>query len=84
MRMTIHLGLIKLLEKQYDLCNNDLNKLDCPVEEGKVSWTTEESTLPLAMSLAKFRIGLAAYTVDDDDLFNLEAQADFVKKHGGF
>ncbi|KAI0067734.1 hypothetical protein BV25DRAFT_1876416 [Artomyces pyxidatus] len=80
--VTVKLGLIKLLQKQFDLCE-EARKADttvqCPVEEG--SYTVVQTVeLPKEIPQAKFAVSVRAYTKDDDDLFCVDLKVDFMKK----
>lgn len=78
----MQLGLIKLLTRSFDLCDNEFVKLKCPVPKGPVSWTTETAVLPREVPRAKFRFMAVGMTVEDEDLFSVEAEVDF-KGFGG-
>ena len=81
--VTVKLGLIKLLEKHLDLCEEARNakEKNCPYEAG--SWNFEkEVDLPKEIPPTKFNIEMQAYTVDDEELIGMHGTVDFTKKFG--
>jgi len=80
--VVVKLGLIKLLHKEFDLCEEARNadtSVQCPVDKGEyvVEQTVE---LPKEIPKAKFTINARGYTVDDNDLFCVDLRVDFMKK----
>ncbi|KAI0274633.1 ML domain-containing protein [Gloeopeniophorella convolvens] len=80
--VVVKLGLIKLLQKQFDLCEEARNAqadVQCPVDKG--SYQIEQTvTLPKEIPQAKFKINAHGYTVDDVDLFCVDLNVDFMKR----
>ncbi|KAF8960884.1 ML domain-containing protein [Flammula alnicola] len=78
--VTVKLGLIKLLREIFDVCEEarDANaSVQCPVQTG--SYIIEQTVaLPKEIPQAKFTLNVRGYTVDDDDLFCLDFQVDFM------
>ncbi|WVQ83007.1 phosphatidylglycerol/phosphatidylinositol transfer protein [Cryptococcus sp. DSM 104549] len=80
--VTVKLGLIKLLQKQFDVCEEARNAnatVQCPVEPGpySVSQTVE---LPQEIPKAKFSVQVRGYTDEDEDMLCLDLFVDFMKK----
>ncbi|KAF4572840.1 Phosphatidylglycerol/phosphatidylinositol transfer protein [Pleurotus pulmonarius] len=78
----VKLGLIKLLHKQFDLCEEARNAdtdVQCPVEPGdyEVEQTVE---LPKEIPKAKFVVNVRGYTADDEDLVCLDLKVNFMKR----
>ncbi|KAI0257565.1 ML domain-containing protein [Lactifluus subvellereus] len=80
--VTVKLGLIKLLQKTYDLCEEARNAqtdVQCPVDRG--SYVVQQTVaLPKEIPQAKFNINARGYTVDDDDLFCVDLKVDFMRR----
>ncbi|KAI9631962.1 ML domain-containing protein [Dioszegia hungarica] len=79
--VTVKLGLVKLLQKTFDVCEEARNNnasVQCPVEAGpyKVTQTVE---LPREIPHAKFVVSVRGYSVDDEDLVCLNLFVDFMK-----
>ncbi|KAJ3879056.1 ML domain-containing protein [Lentinula edodes] len=81
--VTVKLGLIKLLTKTFDVCEEARSanaSVQCPVEKGQ--YVVEQTVdLPKEIPPAKFNIHIDGYTVDDDDLMCMDLTIDFTKKH---
>ncbi|KAA1468191.1 hypothetical protein DENSPDRAFT_793937 [Dentipellis sp. KUC8613] len=80
--VTVKLGLIKLLQKSFDLCEEARKAnatIQCPIEEGKYT-VVQTVELPKEIPQAKFRVSAVGYTVDDDNLFCVDLVVDFMKK----
>ncbi|KAF8832417.1 hypothetical protein HHX47_DHR1001974 [Lentinula edodes] len=81
--VTVKLGLIKLLSKTFDVCEEARNanaSVQCPVEKGQ--YVVEQTVdLPKEIPPAKFIIHIDGYTVDVDDLMCMDLTIDFTKKH---
>ncbi|THH20645.1 hypothetical protein EW146_g762 [Bondarzewia mesenterica] len=80
--VTVKLGLIKLLQKQFDVCEEARNanaSVRCPVEKGYYE-VEQTVALPKEIPQAKFTISVRGYTVDDDSLVCLDLKVDFMKK----
>ncbi|KAI9460885.1 ML domain-containing protein [Lactarius psammicola] len=78
----VKLGLIKILQKQFDLCKEARNantSVQCPVEKG--SYVVEHTVaLPKEIPQAKFNVNVQAYTIDDDDLFCVKLEVSFMRR----
>ncbi|KAG8849713.1 Phosphatidylglycerol/phosphatidylinositol transfer protein [Tulasnella sp. 330] len=80
--VTVKLGLIKLLHKQFDVCQEAENadaEIKCPVEPGP-HHVVQTVALPKEIPPAKFVVMVRGYTVDDESLMCADIQADFRKK----
>ncbi|GMK59012.1 hypothetical protein CspeluHIS016_0700270 [Cutaneotrichosporon spelunceum] len=79
--VTVKLGLIKLVQKQFDLCEEARKanaSVQCPVKEGPYT-VVQKVDLPKEIPKAKFVVNIRAYTVDDDDLACLDLVVDFME-----
>ncbi|KAI9445206.1 ML domain-containing protein [Lactarius indigo] len=80
--VSVKLGLIKILQKQFDLCEEARKantSVQCPIEEG--SYDVEQTVaLPKEIPQAKFNINVQGYTKDDDDLFCVKLVVDFMRR----
>ncbi|KAI0307797.1 ML domain-containing protein [Multifurca ochricompacta] len=80
--VVVKLGLIKLLQKQFDLCEEARNaqtSVQCPVNKG--TYVVEQTVaLPKEIPQAKFTINARGYTVNEDDLFCVDLKVDFMKR----
>ncbi|EGG10957.1 uncharacterized protein MELLADRAFT_123977 [Melampsora larici-populina 98AG31] len=80
--VVVKLGLIKLLHKQFDVCEelsrNANATLQCPIEPGQhtMIYTAE---LPREIPPAKFIVQARAYTQDDADMACADVKIDFSK-----
>ncbi|KAI9508787.1 ML domain-containing protein [Russula earlei] len=78
----VKLGLIKLLHKEFDLCQEARDaqaSIQCPVDSGE--YVVEHTVaLPKEVPQAKFTINARGYTVDQDDLFCVDLKVDFMKR----
>ncbi|KAK7058893.1 Phosphatidylglycerol/phosphatidylinositol transfer protein [Paramarasmius palmivorus] len=84
-QVTVKLGLIKLLSKEFDVCDEARNaeaEVQCPVEEGSYE-VTQTVALPKEIPKAKFKVEVRGYTKDDDDMVCLNLVVDFMKKFPG-
>ncbi|EIW73685.1 hypothetical protein TREMEDRAFT_37462 [Tremella mesenterica DSM 1558] len=82
--VTVKLGLIKLLQKEFDVCEEARNAnatVQCPVHPGpyNVAQTVE---LPKEIPKAKFSVAVRGYTADDEDMLCLDLFVDFMKRPG--
>ncbi|KAF9044793.1 hypothetical protein BDZ89DRAFT_890204, partial [Hymenopellis radicata] len=80
--VTVKLGLIKILSKTFDICEEARNanaSISCPVQKGPYT-VVQTVALPKEIPKAKFKVDVNAYTVDDDDLMCLNLVVDFMKK----
>ncbi|KAH9982461.1 ML domain-containing protein [Lactifluus volemus] len=80
--VTVKLGVVKLLTKEFDLCEEARNaelEVQCPVKEG--NYLVEHTvTLPKEIPQAKFNVNAHGYTVDDEELFCVDLTINFFKK----
>ncbi|WWD18444.1 phosphatidylglycerol/phosphatidylinositol transfer protein [Kwoniella shandongensis] len=80
--VTVKLGLIKLLQKQFDVCEEARNNnatVQCPVQPGPYS-VAQTVELPKEIPKAKFAVQVRGYTADEDDMLCLDLFVDFMKK----
>ncbi|KAJ4001016.1 ML domain-containing protein [Lentinula boryana] len=79
--VTVKLGLIKLLSKRFDVCEEARNanaSVQCPVEKGQYV-VVQTVDLPKEIPPAKFHVHVEGYTVDDEDLMCMDLTIDFTK-----
>ncbi|KAG1899139.1 ML domain-containing protein [Suillus fuscotomentosus] len=79
--VVVKLGLIKLLSKTFDVCDEARNAnatIQCPVEEGDYT-VVETVALPKEIPQAKFTVAVRGYTADEDDMLCLDLQVNFMK-----
>ncbi|KAG8743090.1 Phosphatidylglycerol/phosphatidylinositol transfer protein [Ceratobasidium sp. 414] len=81
--VTVKLGLVKLLHKQFDVCeearNNNIT-VQCPVEPGEYE-VVHTVTLPKETPRAKFIIEVKGFTSEEpeeSDLVNLKLTVNFI------
>ncbi|KAJ7655915.1 ML domain-containing protein [Mycena rosella] len=79
--ITVKLGLIKLIQKTFDVCEEARNanvSVRCPVAKGtyEVKHTVK---LPNEIPRAKFTVAVRGYTADDGDMVCLDLFIDFMK-----
>ncbi|KAF8898658.1 ML domain-containing protein [Infundibulicybe gibba] len=80
--VTVKLGLIKLLHKQFDVCEEARNAdadIQCPVTTGEYN-VKHTVALPKEVPKAKFTVQVRGYTVADDDMLCLNLKVDFMKR----
>ncbi|ORY28512.1 MD-2-related lipid-recognition domain-containing protein, partial [Naematelia encephala] len=78
--VTVKLGLIKLLQKQFDVCEEAKNanaSVQCPVDPGAYN-VVQTVELPREIPKAKFSVAVRGYTADDEDMVCLDLFIDFV------
>ncbi|KAF8642279.1 hypothetical protein AX16_009550 [Volvariella volvacea WC 439] len=79
--VTVKLGLVKLLQKRFDVCEEAQNanaSIQCPVEPG--AYEVEQTvTLPKEIPRAKFMVSVRGFTVGDEDMLCLDLKVDFMK-----
>ncbi|CAE6454039.1 unnamed protein product [Rhizoctonia solani] len=81
--VTVKLGLVKLLHKQFDICEEARNNnvtVQCPVEPGEYE-VVQTVQLPRETPRAKFIIDVKGFTSEealDPDLACLQLKVDFV------
>ncbi|KAG9080917.1 Phosphatidylglycerol/phosphatidylinositol transfer protein, partial [Ceratobasidium sp. 370] len=81
--VTVKLGLIKLLKKEFDICQEARSAnatIQCPIAAGdhKVVQTV---ALPKEIPRAKFAVLAQGYSVDDADLMCVKIDIDFMLGH---
>ncbi|KAF7966635.1 hypothetical protein HWV62_37593 [Athelia sp. TMB] len=79
--VTVKLGLIKLLHKQFDVCEEARNAeadVQCPVEVGDYT-VSQTVALPKEIPRAKFVVEVKGYTAEDDDMLCVNLKVDFMK-----
>ncbi|KAJ6492203.1 ML domain-containing protein [Mycena sanguinolenta] len=79
--VTVKLGLVKLLTKRFDLCEEARNaktSVQCPVEPGQYE-VTQTVALPKEIPRAKFTVAVRGYTVNEDDMLCLDIKANFMQ-----
>ncbi|KAI6132762.1 ML domain-containing protein [Pisolithus croceorrhizus] len=79
--VTVKLGLIKLLHKQFDICHEASAanaSIQCPVDTGDYT-VVQTVALPNEIPRAKFSINVRGYTVDEEDLLCLDLKVDFMQ-----
>ncbi|GLB36229.1 putative phosphatidylglycerol phosphatidylinositol transfer protein [Lyophyllum shimeji] len=78
----VKLGLVKLLRKRFDVCEEARNanaSVQCPVKPD--SYTVVQTVaLPREIPRAKFTVNVRGYTVDDGPMLCLDLHVDFMKK----
>ncbi|KAF8168022.1 ML domain-containing protein [Crassisporium funariophilum] len=78
----VKLGLVKLLTKQFDVCEEARNanaSVQCPVEPGQ--YTVEHTVaLPREIPKARFNVHVQGYTAEDEDMLCLDLKVDFMKR----
>ncbi|OAX42400.1 hypothetical protein K503DRAFT_847858 [Rhizopogon vinicolor AM-OR11-026] len=80
--VVVKLGLIKLLTKTFDVCEEARGanaSIQCPVEEGEYT-VVQTVALPKEIPKAKFTVTVRGYTKDDDDMLCLDLHVDFMKR----
>ncbi|KAF9460819.1 ML domain-containing protein [Collybia nuda] len=80
--VVVKLGLIKLLQKRFDLCEEAINAnatVQCPVEAG-VYTIAQTVDLPREIPRAKFSVSVRGFTGEDEDMFCVDLKVDFMKK----
>ncbi|TRM66183.1 MD-2-related lipid-recognition domain-containing protein, partial [Schizophyllum amplum] len=80
--VVVKLGLIKLLSKTFDVCEEARNAnatVQCPVEKGPYT-VVQTVDLPKEIPKAKFVVSVRAYTAEDDDMACVDLQVDFTKR----
>ncbi|CEG68622.1 hypothetical protein RMATCC62417_04845 [Rhizopus microsporus] len=82
--VTVKVGLVKLLHKQFDICeelknNRDNVNIQCPIEKGPIE-IKATAALPKEIPRAKFVVAARAFTENDDDLACVNLSVDFRPK----
>ncbi|KAF8593599.1 hypothetical protein BDV93DRAFT_612182 [Ceratobasidium sp. AG-I] len=81
--VTVKLGLIKLLHKQFDICEEARNAnatIQCPISAGEHK-VIQTVALPKEIPRAKFTVQALGYSVEDQDLFCANIKIDFMLGH---
>ncbi|CAE7096953.1 unnamed protein product [Rhizoctonia solani] len=81
--VTVKLGLIKLLKKQFDICEEARNAnatIQCPIKGGDHE-VVQTVALPREIPRAKFMVDVKGYTADDEDLVCVKLNVDFMLGH---
>ncbi|KDN41450.1 hypothetical protein RSAG8_07400, partial [Rhizoctonia solani AG-8 WAC10335] len=81
--VTVKLGLIKLLNKRFDICEEARNAnatIQCPVEAGDHE-VVQTVALPREIPRAKFKVAVRGYSADDEDLVCVDLSVDFMLGH---
>ncbi|WOO77364.1 Phosphatidylglycerol/phosphatidylinositol transfer protein [Vanrija pseudolonga] len=81
--VAVNIGLVKVLRKQYDLCEEARNlntSIQCPAQQGEYY---VEHTFDLAKTIpeAKFNIKVRGFTVKEEPLVCLDLVVDFIRRH---
>ncbi|KAF9785545.1 ML domain-containing protein [Thelephora terrestris] len=79
--VTVKLGLIKILRKTFDLCEEARNAnatVQCPVEKGHYV-ITQTASLPKEIPPGKFNVAVQGYTANDEDMLCVNMVVDFTK-----
>ncbi|KAH7883673.1 ML domain-containing protein [Phlebopus sp. FC_14] len=79
--VTVKLGLIKLLTKRFDVCEEARAanaSIQCPVQKGDYL-VSQTVALPKEIPQAKFSVSVRGYTVDEEDMVCLDLKVDFMK-----
>ena len=78
--VTVKLGLVKLLQKTFDVCEEARNNnvtVQCPVKPG--TYNVEQTVaLPKEIPRAKFVVMVNGYTAEDDEMLCLKLNVDFL------
>ncbi|CAO3626275.1 unnamed protein product [Mucor hiemalis] len=80
--VVVKLGLIKLIHRRFDLCEelrNDKNELQCPLKKGKVV-IKQTVKLPKEIPPGKFSVQAVVYNAEDSDVTCLNVVADFTRR----
>jgi len=79
--VVVKLGLIKLLQKQFDVCEEARNNnatIQCPVSEDDYT-VVQTVALPKEIPRAKFLVQVRGFTVEDEDMLCVDLKIDFQK-----
>jgi len=79
--VVVKIGLIKLLQKTFDVCEEARNAnatIQCPVKEDNYT-LIQTVHLPKEIPRGKFVVDVRAFTVDDRDMMCLNLKVDFMK-----
>ncbi|CAE6539519.1 unnamed protein product [Rhizoctonia solani] len=81
--VTVKLGLIKLLQKKFDICEEARNAnatIQCPVGKGDHE-VVQTVALPREIPRAKFTVDVRGYDANDEDLVCVKLNVDFMLGH---
>ncbi|KAH7334395.1 ML domain-containing protein [Rhizoctonia solani] len=81
--VTVKLGLIKLLNKRFDICEEARNAnadVQCPVKTGEHT-VVQTVALPREIPRAKFTVDVRGYDANEDDLVCVKLNVDFMLGH---
>ncbi|CUA69656.1 Phosphatidylglycerol/phosphatidylinositol transfer protein [Rhizoctonia solani] len=81
--VVVKLGLIKLLQKKFDICEEARNAnatIQCPVGKGDHE-VVQTVALPREIPRAKFTVDVKAYDADEEDLACVKLNVDFMLGH---
>ncbi|CAK5282914.1 unnamed protein product [Mycena citricolor] len=84
--VVVKLGLVKLLHRRFDVCEEARNanaSIQCPIKEGTHE-VTQVVALPKEIPRAKFTVDVNGYTADDDDLLCVKLKVDFLPNRRWF
>ncbi|KAH9849725.1 ML domain-containing protein [Lenzites betulinus] len=84
--VTVKLGLITILRKQFDVCEEAEKAnatIQCPISKGH-HVVVQTVTLAKEIPPAPFKVNIRGYTGDDDDLVCMDLMMDFWPKRGSF
>jgi len=79
--VTVKLGLIKLLQKRFDVCEEARDadaSIQCPVEPGEYE-VEQTVALPEQVPKAKFLVQVRGFTVEEADMVCVNIEVDFFK-----
>ncbi|KAF8640872.1 hypothetical protein AX17_000520 [Amanita inopinata Kibby_2008] len=80
--VTVKLGLVKLLQKRFDVCEEARNanaSVRCPVQPGP--YTVEQTvSLPKEIPKAKFMVNIRGFTTEEEDMICLDLKVDFLPR----
>ncbi|KAF9532006.1 ML domain-containing protein [Crepidotus variabilis] len=80
--VVVKLGLIKLLTKRFDVCEEARNAnatVQCPVNKGEYT-VVQTVALPKEIPAAKFTVQVRGFTAGEDDMVCLDLKVDFMKR----
>ncbi|KAH9486859.1 Phosphatidylglycerol/phosphatidylinositol transfer protein [Psilocybe cubensis] len=80
--VTVKLGLVKLLRKQFDVCEEARNAnatIQCPVKTGPYT-VVQTVALPKEIPKAKFNVDVLGFTAADEDMLCVKLTVDFLKR----
>ncbi|KAF9513662.1 hypothetical protein BS47DRAFT_1343887 [Hydnum rufescens UP504] len=80
--VVVKLGVIKLLQKQFDVCEEARNTnatIRCPVKED--DYTVQQTvTIPTEVPRAKFLVQVRGFTVEEEDMLCVDLKIDFMPR----